>query len=189
VLAHSRFAYLDHERVLSGLERAYGVSRAKLKKVVLAFPPFAGLDHERVLSGLGEAYGVSRARAIKVVLMFPRFAGLNHSRVLCQKKRIARLWGLNESVLVNYLLKRPVLASYSLRRDMASVDAINRAVARVGAKVSPREMFDWYIRNYSRSPYAVKGSKIREGILERGVRSSVRSEMGITAEKWFRKHK
>ncbi|MDD4050053.1 MAG: hypothetical protein PHX47_03535 [Candidatus ainarchaeum sp.] len=101
------FINLDHSRVLSDIQRIYGVDASSAKKAIFSYPQFAGKDHSRVLSDIQRIYGVDASSAKKAIFSSSSFSGLDHSRVLSD---IQRIYGVDASSAKKAILSYPSFA-------------------------------------------------------------------------------
>ena len=79
------FANYDHQRVLKGLEEAYGFTREQSAKAISTHPQFASYDHQRVLrqlSRVGRMVGLSRGSVIGKIQERPVLASYSAKRYL-----------------------------------------------------------------------------------------------------------
>ncbi len=167
------------------LREVYGsdLSLDMIRKAVFSFPPFVGYNHSRVVRVLREVYGsdLSLDMIRKTVFTFPRFTSSDHSRVFNMLSRFAKRFGVSKQDLIETIFKMPALVSYSKIRHFASWDAFRRVLKKhpsLGEGLSNEEGIRIFLSYFGKSPYPLKGSKLKESFVERRDRSSPVSVFG-----------
>ncbi|MGC8479292.1 MAG: hypothetical protein ACP5M9_01305 [Candidatus Micrarchaeia archaeon] len=160
ILSLPQFIGYDHESALANISEIYNLNLEDAKRLVLKNPQFLKRDHKKIIKNITDVYSCTDEEAKKAIKKFPQFAGYNHAKKIRRISRVARLIGIDEKVVKEFIIKNPVLASYSEKRHIAALDSLNLFKPIKTKDFDPITIIKRYSYHISKSPY-VPNTKLR----------------------------